>query len=407
MAAGSGEEGGARALALIVAAVFSAGVAAGLSRLALARYVRVDLGASVLLASSLTSWFMAPRAFSALAAGLLSDFTPWARRLLMSAPMLAISLIVYVIGGLRDPFLVVLLNAAWGALSGMVWPVTQAVTALLARSRPGSVMSLYFASAFLGMVIGQGLYGVLPLTNPGMVRASSAFFAASGLLLAAASRRAPPPPPRRAARREIGAAARSLTAATLWLLAASLVMGYVGGMLREFLYVYLGDVYGLTRRDLAGVLAASGLLAFTASLATGPLADRLGPGPVLSGLLASASLGLIAVAAAPGGLAGVALGIALANTATRSSLPLTRNAAFLGTGLASTLVALSNTLNNAGQVVSPLVSAALYQAASGTRIGPLPGHAAPFLVAAALTASVLAAYPAVAKKRQGREGAGA
>jgi len=392
-----------RALTLITAAVFMAGIGAGLSRLALARYLRYDLGASVLLVSSLTSWFMGPRALSALAAGLLSDLSHRARRLFMSTPMLLIAGIVYAVGAAGDPGVILALNAVWGALSGMVWPVTQAVTALLARGRAGQAMSLYFASAFLGMVLGQGLYGVLPLNNAGVIRVSSIFFLTAGLLLAAASRQAPAPPPlRRGARSGVREAARGVTALTAWILLASFTMGYLSGMMREFLYVYLGDVHGLSRQDLAGVLAAAGVLSFLGSLATGPLADRVGPSPVLAVLLAAAALGSLAVGAAPLGLAGVAAGIALVNLATRSSLPLTRNAAFLGAVMASTLVAFSNTLNNAGQVVGPLASAALYEAMRGSRLGPLPGHAAPFLAAAGLAAATLALLPAAAGMRRGR-----
>jgi MFS family permease len=393
-----GRYGVSGAFWLIVAAVFLAGLAAGLSRLALARYMRYDLGASVLLVSSLTSWFMAPRAAAALLGGLLSDLSARARRLFMSAPMLAISALVYLLGLLRDPYLIVLLSTVWGLLSGLVWPTTQTVTALLVRHRAGSAMSVYFASAFLGMVLGQGLYGLLPLGNAALVRLSSLFFAAAGLLLAAASRSAPPPPPlRRGLRRGLREAASSLGPVAVWILFTSLVMGYDSGMMREFLYVYLGDVYRLSRQDLAGVLSTAGILAFLASLATGPAADRLGPRPVLRLLLAAGAAGMLSIGLAPSATWAL-LGIALVNTATRSSLPLTRNAAFLGTAMASTLVAASNTLNNLGQMTSPLVSAWLYQSLHSTQLGPVPGHAAPFLVAAALTIAVLAATPRPARE---------
>jgi predicted MFS family arabinose efflux permease len=173
--------------------------------------------------------------------------------------------------------------------------------------------------------------------------------------------------------------------------------------MREFLYVYLGDVYRLDRQDIAGVLTAAGVMAFLASLATGPLADRVGPGPVLLSLLASAAAGFVAIGTAPAGLAGIALGIALVNTATRSSLPLTRNAVFLGTALASTLVAFSNTVNNVGQVLSPIVSATLYEELKGTQLGPLPGHAAPFAASAALVAATALLYPLAAGGKRTKE----
>jgi predicted membrane-bound spermidine synthase len=49
-------------LALIYAGVLAAGLADGLSRVALAKYLRDDLGASILAVSSLTTWYMAARA---------------------------------------------------------------------------------------------------------------------------------------------------------------------------------------------------------------------------------------------------------------------------------------------------------------------------------------------------------
>ncbi len=49
-------------LALLYAGVLAAGRADGLSRIALAKYLRDDLGASILAVSSLATWYMAARA---------------------------------------------------------------------------------------------------------------------------------------------------------------------------------------------------------------------------------------------------------------------------------------------------------------------------------------------------------
>jgi len=83
----------------------------------------------------------------------------------------------------------------------------------------------------------------------------------------------------------------------------------------------------------------------------------------------------------------VAAGIALAQAASRSSLPLTRNAA-LYPGAAATLVGASNTLSNLGQMVSPVVAGVLYEGLRGRSLGPLPGEASPFLSASLLLALV-------------------
>ncbi len=398
---------GARAaLAAVYLGVFLAGLGAGLSRLALARLLRYGLGESVLVTSSLTSWFMAARVVSALLGGVGSDLRPGLYRVLMSLPMAGIAAIVYVIAGLRDAAAVLLLNAAWGFLSGLVWPVTQAATSLAAGARAGTAMGVYFASAFLGVTIGQGLYGVLPLGDAAAVRFSSLFFAAASASLAAAASLLPQGllrRPGRGARGLLAAIRDALRGPAAWLLLAAFAVGYSSGMLREFLYVYLGEAYGLTRRDLSAVLAAAGLAALPLTVLVGRLAEKRGAAPVLYGVLVVGAAGL-AVLALPAGTAGAFAGVMLSNLATRTSLPLTRNAVFLGTSAAATLVAASNVLNNLGQVTGPLVAGALYDALHGERIlGAIPGSGTPFLTAAALYLLVLALYPSMAQRRQGSE----
>ena len=394
MARGGSGAGGAGALPAIIASVTLAGVAAGLSRLALARYVRYDLEASVVLVSSLTTWFMAARAFSAVASGYLADRAPGLRAALMYLPMLGIALLVYLVSGLRDPYLVLVVNAFWGLLSGMVWPLTQTVTSLLARGRSGLVMSLYFTLAFLGMVGGQYLYGVLPLDNPGVLRVSGFLFAAAGLGLALASRMVDHGSmiPRRG-RRGLGGlrGAGGLGGLTLWILFAAFAVGYGSGLLKEFLYIYLPEVHGLDRAGLSSVLAAAGVLALAAGFAVGPAADRLGVGPVLAAVLAAGVAGELLLATPS--LALAFAGLVLASLAARSSLPLTRNAAFLGSAYAATMVGLSNTLNNLGQMTSPMIAGVLYEKLGGRSLAGLPGASTPFLVAALVLALALLLYP--------------
>ncbi|NOZ89213.1 MAG: MFS transporter [Crenarchaeota archaeon] len=390
-----------RALLLVFAAVFAAGVAAGLSRVALAKYLQDDLAAGVVAVSALTSLFMAPRAVSALLGGVASDaLGERAWRLMIGPPMLLISLLVYLTSLTRSIPVIMALNALWGLLSGLVWPATQVATSLAAgRGRSSTAMSIYFAVAFLGMTIGQGVYGVLPLGNPETLRLSSLAFASSGLLLVAASRRLP----RGLLPRRRGGLASSLVeavrAGAAWILLAAFASGYMSALLREFLVYYLSDRMGYTREMLGSTLLAAGLASFAIGLAVGPLADRLGVAAVLTGVLLMGAAGglLLAVAASP---LAVAAGIALAQASSRSSLPLTRNAA-LFPAAAATLVGASNTASNLGQVVSPLVGGALYEALRGRSLLGVPGEATPFL-----TASLLSLLVAATRPRRGRGGRG-
>ncbi len=388
-----------RPLALIIAGVGFAGFAAGLARLALARLLRYDLGASIVLVSSLTTWLMAARAASSLASGVLADTSPRARLWLMWTPLLGLALLVYLMSILDSVAYILALNAAWGILGGMTWPVTQSVTALLAgRRRSGTAMSLYFSVAFLGMTAGQFVYGPLPLDNRGCLRLASASFAVAAVFIALAAIEAarvdalPPARPRRGVR----GLHRRITPTAAWILFAAFTIGYASGMMKEFLYIYLGEAYRLTREALAGLLGAAGLMSFLAGLAVGPLADRLGAAPVLAAVLAAGATGETVLGLAPTA-AYALLGMVLVNLATRSSLPLTRNARFLGTEYATTLVGFSNTLNNVGQMVGPIAAGLLYEHTKGT-----PLHGAPFLTAAALLAATLLAYPAIRSRRSKR-----
>ena len=338
---------------------------------------------------------MAARALSSIGSGVIVDISPRTARVLLPLPMLLSSLIIYAIGSTDSVGLILLLNGLWGFLSGIIWPLTQTTTSLLGRDRSGTVMSIYFAVAFLGMTIGQYIYGVVPLDNAGVLRLSALFFLAASAPLSIASRYAPEAiaHARRATRKESIRLRADKT--TLFILAAAFATGFSSGLLREFLYIYLGEVYNLTREDLASILAAAGIASFIFGLAVGPLADRFGVQHVLALVLAVGTMGGLL-------LGGTSLlmaftGVVLLNTAVRSSLPLTRNAAFLG-ALAS-MVALSNTLNNIGQVVSPLIAGFLYEKAACTNmLGVLSCKGSPYLVASLLMLTVLAIYATLRKK---------
>ncbi len=371
-------------------AVLAAGMAAGASRLALAKLLRDDLGASVLVVSSLTSWFMLARALSSAIGGLSALSSPRAWRLLLSLPLAGIAVIVYTIPGLGDPLPILALNALWGLLSGLVWPQAQAAAGAALPSRPGAAVSVYFATGTLGMSLGQYLYGATEASNASVVRASSLLFLASASLMALVSGMVPRPAPRGLKGLE-AARIRSVDRVSAWIILAAFSTGYTAGILREFLYVYLGEVYGLSREALGSVLALSGLAALAASLAVGPLADRLGTTRVLSMVLSVGALGGLAL-----GLSHAVwqafLGLVLAQAAARSSMPLTRNIAAFNHPQALAFVGFSNTFSSIGQMTGPLAAGVLYDKLGGETILLVPGAGLPFLTAGALMVATVLLY---------------
>jgi MFS family permease len=250
-------------------------------------------------------------------------------------------------------------------------------------------MSIYFSVAFLGMTIGQYLYGVIPLDNARVIRLSALFFLAASIFLSMASGYAPAAitRARRATKREN--IRFRVDKATLFILATAFAAGFSSGLLREFLYIYLGEVYNLAREDLASILAAAGIVSFIFGLAVGPLADMFGVHHVLALVLAVGAVGGPLLSSTS--LVVAFTGVVLLSTAVRSSLPLTRNAAFLG-ALAS-MVALSNTLNNIGQVVSPLIAGFLYEINVCTSVlGVINCKGSPYIIASMLMTAVLTMY---------------
>ncbi len=383
-------------LPLLLVAVFLAGLAAGVSRLALAKYLRDDLGASVFIVSSLTTWFMAARAVSSLVSGLGATASGRLWRLFLATPLLVVAVIVYIIPGAGGPPAILALNALWGFMSGLVWPQAQAL-ASYSWKRSGTAIALYFTVGSLGISAGQFLYGVVPWSNADTVRASSLFFASSGALLAfLAWRGEPPVRPRRLTGSSLRDVLR-MGGLAAWILLAAYAAGYSSGILKEFLYIYLGEVYGLSREALAAFLSGAGVVSLVVSFSVGPMSDRWGVGPVLLAVLAMgvAGHGMLGM----GGPVGLALaGLVLAQASSRSSMPLTRNAAAFQSEYAVALVGASNTLSSAGQMTGPLIAGKLYDAFAGARVLGLPGESTPFLSAALPMLAVAVAYPLVASR---------
>ncbi len=384
--------------ALLLAGVFLAGAAAGASRVALARLVRDELGASILVVSSLTSWFMAARAAASILGGVASQASPRAWRLQLALAPLAMAATVYAVSRAPSVEAILALNAAWGFLAGLTWPQAQSVASLTAPGgRSGAGVGLYFAVGGLGISAGQFYYGVSSLPDRMVIAYSSALYAASAAMLAAAARTAPHPgkPPRGARGLSL---LRRLPPVAAWVLLAAFAVGYSSGILREFLYVYLGEAYGLTRRELGTVLSAAGVLALAGSVAVGAAADRLGTGRVLAAALAAGVAGNLLLAS-PLGAAAALAGLSAAMVSARSSLPLTRNAAVFPREWSLALVGASNTISSLGMMTGPLVAGKLYEALRDTMLPlGLPGSGAPFLTAAAALAAVIALYPVAASR---------
>lgn len=380
-----------RYLALLYSGVLAAGVADGLSRVALAKYVRDDLGASVLVVSSLTTWYMAARAGASLASGVAAYASRRVWLALVGLPLPLIGLAAWLSSVTTNIPLIIVLNAAWGFLAGLVWPQAQAIASLSARGWSGASMSIYFTLGGLGIASGQYLYGVMPGGNPEALRASGLAYALSGILVALAAAGFPyEARVSRGSRPSLrGVRLDSLSA---WVLLSAFAAGFGGGVLREFLYVYLGEAYGLSRSGLGSFLAAAGFLALAASLAAGPAADRLGTGAVLAAVLAAGALGYTLLSLKVSVAAALA-GLALAQASVRSSMPLTRNAAAFHGDAAVTLVGASNTLSSLGMMTGPIVGAKLYESLKDERLaGILPGEGSPFLASALMLTLTLALY---------------
>ena len=66
------------------------------------------------------------------------------------------------------------------------------------------------------------------------------------------------------------------------------------------------------------------------------------------------------------------------------------------------MVGLSNTLNNLGQMTSPIVAGVLYEKLRGRSLAGLPGASAPFLAAALVLALALVLYPLARRHAPGK-----
>ena len=379
--------------AVLLVAVFIAGMGSGLSRLALAKMLRDDLGASMLVVSSLTTWFMAARALSSTVSGLGASMSHRVWKALLLLPLPLVSLIVYLLGSMRDPATILALNAAWGFVNGLLWPQAQAAAGTLLKGRGGLGIALYFAIGSLGISMGHYLYGILGLSNPETIRASSTLFLAASPAMALVAFKAEKP----GATYRRGQSLAGISSASLWIIIAAYASGYSSGVLREFLYVYLGEVYGLAREELGSVLALAGIVSLILGLLVGPAADRWGTHRVLAAVLLMGSIGNAFIGMAPGVTLAL-VGISLAQASSRSSMPLTRNIGAFDGPQALALLGISNTVSSIGQMSGPVIAGTLYDRLGGSIVLGLPGEAYPFLVALLLLLLALALYPLMVRR---------
>ncbi len=371
-----------RRIMLLYTGVFTASVAAGVARPSIAFYVRYGLGSSMIAAASLTSGFMFGRAAASFASGLLGELLPRYRWLIVALGLSsAASILYYGIPGSDEASEVILLMGFWGIISGLVWPSMQVAASELGGLRSGTVLSIYFALGSVGSSIGNWLFGALSYPPISLVRLSGLLIVVAGILLSLSTRGL------RAERSSSirKAVFRVLDPAILWVILAAFSLGFLSGMLREYFYLYVHEVYGLTRRGLGDLLLTAGLASVLAGIAAGVLSDRHGVHRVLIIVVLVAASSSIALGLPYIGLWGIALAYIAASSGVRASLPLTRNAAITGGTGGSFMVGASNTSSSLGMMTGPIIAGLLY--------GSSAEHAgAPFIVAGILLLATAAAY---------------
>lgn len=345
-------------LLVLYIGLFIAAVAAGIARPAIAYYVKYDIGSTMLAAAGLTSGFMAGRALASLASGVLSEVLPRYRWLIILVGLAISSLILYdVIPSSTSASTVIFAMGIWGIVSGFIWPSLQIVTSELGGSRSGSAMAFYFALGGLGISIGNWYFGYSKLSYAELIEISGVAMASSGLLLAYASYGI-----YKRVRSDVRSAVKQvLDPMILWVILSAFTLGFLSGTLREYFYIYVHEVYGLSKDSLGELLLISGLTSVIGGLIAGGLADRIGIARVLYFVLILSSLSSIGLGLPFLGVLAVSVAYVGANTGVRASMPLTRNAALAGDVGGSLMVGASNTASSLGMMTGPLVAGLLYE----------------------------------------------
>lgn len=345
-------------LMILYSGLFAAAVAAGIARPAIAYYVKYDIGSTMLAAAGLTSGFMAGRALASLASGVLSEVFPRYRWLVILVGLAISGLILYeVIPSSRSASTVIVAMGVWGIVSGFIWPSLQIVTSELGGSRSGTAMAIYFALGGLGISIGNWYFGYSKLSYAQLIEVSGLAMGFSGLLLAYASYGIY----KRVTSDVKSAVKRVLDPLILWVILSAFTLGFLSGILREYFYIYVHEVYGLSKDSLGELLLVSGLMSVVGGLIAGGLADRIGIARSLYLVLIVSSISSIGLGLPFLGILIVSVAYVGANTGVRASMPLTRNAALAGDVGGSLMVGTSNTASSLGMMTGPLVAGLLYE----------------------------------------------
>ncbi|MCE4629047.1 MAG: MFS transporter [Desulfurococcales archaeon] len=362
-------------LIILYTGLFIAAVAAGIARPAIAYYVKYDIGSTMLAAAGLTSGFMAGRALASLASGFLSEVLPRYRWLVVLVGLAISGMVLYVvIPSSRSASTVIVAMGLWGIVSGFIWPSLQIVTSELGGSRSGTAMAIYFALGGLGISIGNWYFGYSKLSYAQLIEISGIAMAFSGLVLAYASYGIY----KRGTSDVKSAVKRVLNPVILWVILSAFTLGFLSGILREYFYIYVHEVYGLSKDSLGELLLVSGLMSVIGGLIAGGLADKIGIARALYFVLIISALSSIGLGLPFLGVFIVSAAYVGANTGVRASMPLTRNAALAGDVGGSLMVGASNTASSLGMMTGPLVAGLLYEVSPA--YGGLPFLASGFLL---------------------------
>ena len=357
--------------------VFIASMGFGASRPAIAFIVRIAPGGGIVAVSLLTTSFMVARASSSPIAGFLGDKNTRYREVFLRIFLLPAALSLALMYLYPIPYSLVLLMALWGFSSGFYWPTMQYVVSAVGGS---TALGLYFGIAGGGLAAGYWLFGVLELQYTELLLVSVILFTITSTLSYVVFRGIRYC--REIAYREVSVEqsryqgkisildVRGLLSAfsifTLWVLVSSLVIGFAGGVMQEFLYVYVYEVHGISRGELGSVLALGSIFTIISSISAGYLADKIGIKLTLSATLLLASLGLGLLPISGIGFPLVALSVSSIMFARNAAMPLTRTIAIAGSReYAGTVIGVSNTISNIGSMVSPIVAGVLYSRYQG------------------------------------------
>jgi len=395
------------AVGLMVALAFVGTVAFRVSIPAVAFYTRSVLEASALSVGLLTSAFFAARAIFAVVSGGLAD--KYGHRVLYfsAAAFLLNAAIVNLYAAANTLPEVLLIRFMQGVFNGIAWVPVQAVLGRLApKSVRGRVYSIYFALGSLGGMAGNAIYAELaeaPITAVLTVSAAS-FAVSSALVLATAALVRGLELGEAGGGRKGGASEGDASVAAGLLGVMPLVIIVLGSSMfnsairGDLIYVYMSEIFQLSRDAVAGYVALSSLIALPMSYLLSWVSDRVSDaaslrislGLVFAGALLVGStwkeLALVGLAMAYGGFSGV--------------VPVTRRVAITRYRLGGTALGLVNAFGNVGNVVGAALAGYLYDIVGAVVVC---GVTLPILIMASLVVASLTAAFLTAGFRKARE----